>query len=488
MLTKIYNFLKENLNLILYITFAFLFVFGFTIGPKTDYDIWFHLRAGEYFFETGMAPTIPINAWYAQAQNIYWVSHEWLFGVFAYWLMGVSPYLVNLLSPILLATLSALVAYYNRALLAKNPALAYLGIMVLTMVIKIGNTPRPHLFAYFFTFILFAILKKDNEKEGNTVYWLIPLTVLWVNMHGGSYALLFVFLLINIIIGCFEFDLGKIEFKKSSKMHQIKRIAVFIISLALVSVNAHGLNMYYYPFSNFADSLMQGNISEWNAPDLKQAWQVYIYVMAALYFTALMSTNKKIKALDLITGFAYMYLAFRSIRFAPQMAIVVMMIIGNYVDSLDCISVFTKRLTLFFGLSMVAIAGFAVTPRLIEYPSITLFNTDKFPSEELLTSIKDLDAQKMYNPYDVGGYLTYKGFDVFVDGRADIYTTINLRNALKLQRGYSNYLELIEEYDFDYMLVPKDAILDIYLDLNPTRFAVVLEDEKWQVYAVLPNN
>lgn len=68
---RLIKFIKENVSYICYIGFAFLFTAGLTLGTKTDYDIWFHLRAGEYFFQTGSAPTIPIDAWYAQAQNIY---------------------------------------------------------------------------------------------------------------------------------------------------------------------------------------------------------------------------------------------------------------------------------------------------------------------------------------------------------------------------------------------------------------------------------
>lgn len=481
---RAFKALKTHLSLMFFIGFAFMFVFGLTLGPKLDYDVWFHLRAGEYFWQNGFAPTVAIDSWYAQAQNVYWVSHEWLFGAFVYWLMDVSPYLVNLLSTVMLSTLAALIAYYNRHLFRENPAIAFVGIMVLAMVLKIGNTPRPHLFAYFFTFLLFAILKKDMEKEGNTIYWLVPLTLAWVNMHGGSYALLFVFLLISIIIGCFDFQLGKIEFKKSSKTHQLKRIAVFIVSLALVSVNAHGLNMYLYPFSNMADNLMQGNITEWNAPNLKEGWQVYIYVTTALFFTSMIATNKKVKAIDLITGMAYMVLAYRSIRFAPQMAIIVLMIVGEYTDSLSFMNMFGKRLTLLFSTAMLAVSVISVIPSLSTYPSSTLFNLSKFPSDELIDGIKEIGVQKLYNPYDCGGYLTYKGLEVFIDGRADIYTSINLREALNLQRGNSKYLEYIKQYDFDYMLVNASSILDNYLTLSPDKFTMVLEDQNYKLFSV----
>lgn len=481
---RLIKFIKENVSYICYIGFAFLFTAGLTLGTKTDYDIWFHLRAGEYFFQTGSAPTIPIDAWYAQAQNIYWVSHEWLFGVFAYKLMELNPVYVNLLPTILLSLLTVAVAIYNRKLFKENPAIAFTGIMLLAMVTKIGNTPRPHLFAYFFTFFLFVILKKDIEEEGNTVYWLLPLTVLWVNMHGGSYLLLFVFSLINIIIGSFNLQLGKIEFKKSSNNQQLKRIAIFIVCLALVSVNAHGLNMYFYPLTNFADNLMQSSISEWNAPDLKVGWQIYIYITTAIFFTSLIATNKKIKAFDLITGMAYVYLGFRSIRFAPQMTIVIMMIVGNYIDSLSFINVFSKKLTLFFSASMLLISTISIVPGITEFNQKPLFGLDKFPSDNMIETIKELKPERFYNPYNCGGYLTYKGLDVFIDGRADIYTTINLKDALDIQRGNYKYLDLINKYNFDYMLVQTATAIDTFLKLDSNRFELIMDENGYRLYRI----
>lgn len=482
------NFL-DYLPLIMFIAFSFLFTFMLTLGPKLDYDVWFHIRAGEYFFNTGTPPTIPIDSWYALSQEVYWVSHEWLFGVFIYWLMEFSPQLVNLLSTIILSTIVAMVAYYNRKLFIENPSISYIGIIILSFVIKTGNAPRPHLIAYFLTFFLFVILRKDAEEEGNSIFWLLPMTLAWVNLHGGSYILLFLFLFLNIISGFFDFQLGKIVFKKSSRAHQFKRIGVFIVSLVLVGFNAHGIHMYLYPFTNFADNLMQGNITEWAAPDLKVSWQVYLYIAMALYVSALISTKKEIKAIDFLTGFAYIYLTLRSIRFAPQMAIVVMMIVANYTDSIDFAFLrFSKRLILFFSTAMLMISVFSLVPTIATYKEQELFIYSHFPTNELIESIREISPERLYNPYNSGGYLMYKDISVFIDGRADIYTSINLRDGFILNRGGASYLTLIDKYDFDYMLVNKNSTLDALLKANEELFVVVKDDVKFNLYQVIKQN
>lgn len=399
--------------------------------------------------------------------------------------MNISPYLVNMMSPIMLSLVVGLVAFYCKELFYRNPALAYVGIILLAFVVRLGNTPRPHLVAYIFTFLLFAILRKDSEEEGNVVYWILPLTVAWVNLHGGSYLLIFVFLFINILSGLFTFNLGKISFKKSSKNQQLKRVAVLIVGLALVIINAHGYRMYLYPITNFADTLMQGSISEWFAPDLKQPWQIYIYIMMAIFVSALMSTKKEIKAVDFLTGFAYTYLTLRSIRFAPQMAIVTIMIVGSYTDSLDAyIKDFNKKLIMFMCIAMFLISGVSAAFSLTNVRAENLFNLSQFPTDQLIEKIKEIEPERLYNPYNSGGYLTYRGISVFVDGRADIYTSINLSDSLRLNRGSYDSIQLIKKYDFDYMLVFRQSTLDALLGYNEDMFTLIESDERFHLYKV----
>lgn len=218
---------------------------------------------------------------------------------------------------------------------------------------------------------------------------------------------------------------------------------------------------------------------------MKVGWQIYIYVTTALFFTALIATNKKIKAFDLITGMAYIYLGFRSIRFAPQMTVVIMMIVGNYIDSLSFMNVFSKKLTIFFSVSMITISIISIIPGITEFNQKPLFGLDKFPSDNMIETIKEINPERFYNPYNCGGYLTYKGLDVFIDGRADIYTTINLKDALDIQRGNYKYQELIEKYNFDYMLVQTASVIDTYLKLDMSKYELILDENGYRLYRII---
>lgn len=56
--------------------------YAIMIRPILDYDYWFHMVSGNYFLETGKVPKTAIGSWWGIEQNLSWISHEWLFGVF----------------------------------------------------------------------------------------------------------------------------------------------------------------------------------------------------------------------------------------------------------------------------------------------------------------------------------------------------------------------------------------------------------------------
>ena len=55
--------------------------------------------------------------------------------------------------------------------------------------------------------------------------------------------------------------------------------------------------------------------------------------------------------------------------------------------------------------------------------------------------------------YDYGGDLIYNDIDVFVDGRADLYSKYNYNDYLNITNLDKDYVSLIKKYDFDYMLI-----------------------------------
>lgn len=479
------NKLKENKNLILLMLFGFFAAFMFATGQVTDYDFWFHYAAGEHFVVNGEIPNVPIFSWYGLQENLPWVSHEWLFGVIIYYvynLVGLSG--LYLVAPIMLGLTVAFTIYLFRDVLTKNYALSILGILVVALIAKMGAAPRPQLLAYILTTVLFYILKKDSEEDSKIIWFLPILTIIWTNVHGGSYILLHAFLLMSILIHLFDFKLGKIVFVRHERNRLNRRLIVFLLCLLVIPLNAHGIDMVLYPFSNFGDKVMQSAISEWSSPDLKVSSHIKIYLMMALGICSLITTKKEIKAIDMLTMFVYIFLTARSFRFALQMALVILPIALSYTDSIDGWLKLTKDKLVTFTLAFLTCilmfgAGTTVMNR-IDEP----FNLKVFPSDEILEAVKETNPKKLLNGYNEGGYLVFKDVYVFIDGRADIYSRYNLSDYLTITNLRKNALELIEKYEFDYVLLTKTTPLSNYM-FNSYDFELVAEDDTYAYYRII---
>src|SRR5581483_5524315 len=74
----------------LFTAILFIALFTMTVREISDPDFWWHLRAGEYFVETGTIPHTDVFSF--TATNHEWVTHEWLSEVFIYALYRVGGF------------------------------------------------------------------------------------------------------------------------------------------------------------------------------------------------------------------------------------------------------------------------------------------------------------------------------------------------------------------------------------------------------------
>ena len=66
--------------------------------------------------------------------------------------------------------------------------------------------------------------------------------------------------------------------------------------------------------------------------------------------------------------------------------------------------------------------------------------------------------------YDYGGELISNNIEVFIDGRADLYSSYNYKDYLNISKLENDYVKLINKYDFDYFLVDDAYPIYTYLE------------------------
>lgn len=463
-------------------------------------DFWWHLKTGEWIVNNREIPHNGIFSWIGQ--ELTWYAQEWMSQVVYYAIYFIGGQYGIYLFCLFAAVLMLLLIYRECRENILNNILYTVLIFIFTVaVIKLYFYGRPQLFSFFFLFIELKILYDYiNDKNQKGIYFIPLIAILWVNMHGGSSNLTYVLCLFFLLTGLINFTFGRIEFHRLPKKKLIHLGAVTVFSVMALFINPFGIEMVKYPYTNMADKLMITCIAEWGAPDAKSiAILILYFVPFALGLLSLLTTKKNIRGIDLLIFAFFSYMFFRSTRFIVLLVITYPFYVFHYIPQFGTLKeIKSKGDKVMTGILFAATFGliiFGMVNSTITYKNGKLIDHEL--DTEFVELIKEEAPKRPCTDYDYGGDLIYYGVDVFVDGRADIYTGTPLEdyhNLTKMTVFSSNSDEynpqtfvedIINKYNFDAFLVNKDIALCQYLNLYPEKYKILKESDKTVYYKVI---
>ena len=452
---KIKKFIKDNKTIIMIGFLVLSLVLTLVVSLHIDTDFFWHIKAGEYMSKHGVL-TKDVFSWYMYGKS--WMSHEWLFEIIIYnmsKLLGNSFYFI--FTFLCIGCLALILFHYNKKNYLKNIPFTLLWI-VCSLILVFFVQIRPHLVSYIFLaltiWFLYDLYKNEESKK---IYFLPLLSIVWANVHGGSSNLGYILCFIFLVGGLFNFKFSKIEAKRLKKRQLVKYLIVMILSMGAVSLNVHGFKMFLYPYQNMADSLMISNISEWRPTVLSDSSHYPYFVLAIIVLFVFIFSKKKIQLIDFILFAISLFLGLKSIRFWPFMYIIMSFVVFDYVEA--------RKIDKGANGGIFVIALMLALFSLSHYKEITISN-DLLLDDEVITILKREKPMRLYNMYDYGGILIYNDIEVFIDGRADLYSKYNYKDYLDISCLRGDYPKLIEKYDFDYFLVSDEYQINTYLKYN----------------------
>lgn len=463
--------MKKKLNYKLGLAFsAILFLAIFNFGFGNDY--YWHIKAGEYIVTNLKIPYYDIFSWYGISNHLYWMSHEWLSEVILYLynivFKNFGPLMFNLT---IYGGLIFILFSFNQEKMKKNYLFTLLWSLIGFLIFSRVMLPRPHMISYILlAFTVYVLYDNFYHKNSRKIYFLPLITLLWSNFHGGSSNLPYILSFIFLICGLFQFKFGKLEANKISREQIKKYLICGILSILVIAINPHGIKMISYPYINMQDDLMISSISEWASPSLNHVSDYGDFLLLGIVILIMIITNKKIKVIDFVILGAFLVLGFKSLKFIPLLYIASTFIIFNFIGEYKFS--YEKYLTM-------AILIIAIVSGILFVPKLMNSYTKKPLSDEIIKYIKEQNPNRLFNFYDYGGYLIYNDIKVFIDGRADMYSKYNFRDAMELQdRGYDY---LLDGYNFDMFVLPNNIALTIHL-ANNNKYQVTKQIDNVVIY------
>ena len=448
--------MKKNRLLIVMIIFSISISLLCLCFYQVDPDYLWHIKAGEYMFNNGLLKH-DVFSWVMNGK--YWMSHEWLFEYIIFSMKKIfGIYHTAIYCFVCITSLLLFIFMSNREDYMKN-ILFTLVWMFFFLIICINVQVRPHLLSHILLAITtYLLFDNYRNKDSKKIYLLPVVSILWSNIHGGSSNLIYILAIIFLICGLFEFKFKKLEANKISNV-QIKRyLIVIILCMIGVCINIHGFKMFVYPYQNMMNSTMISNIAEWMPTSLNEPMHYIYFVLLLFIIGTMLFSKKKFEFIDIVLLAFCMYLGLKSIRFWFYTYIIMSFVIFKYIEK--------RKLDDYTDLGIMIISVMFIGLFIYKYPMVFNGNYSFLLKEKDIKAIKECKAQRLFNMYDYGGDLIYNDIPVFIDGRADLYSEGNYKDYLDISYLNSNSVELIDKYNFDYLLVDGTYPLSVYLKNN----------------------
>lgn len=166
-----------------------------------DFDIWWHLKVGDWIIDNLAVPHSGILS--RTAAELPWVAYSWGYEVllsrFYAWfgLIGIA------LFGTLLTIGVAFFVYWMIQRLSNRPWLAVLLAAVVCAAFLFNGMPRPVFFSMMLTCVILAlVIEAQRTGRITPLYWLIPVFALWANLHiQFIYGLFVVGLFVGVQVG-----------------------------------------------------------------------------------------------------------------------------------------------------------------------------------------------------------------------------------------------------------------------------------------------
>jgi len=451
----------------------FIALFAMSARQITDPDFWWHLKTGQYIVQTQSIPHHDVFSFTVTDHK--WITHEWLTQVLMFGL-----YRLGGLSALLLATCAIITFTFVLVYLQCDgrPHLAVFVVLLGALASAVTWGTRPQMLNMLLAALFLLVLQRYRAGQQRILWCLPALTALWANLHSGF--LLGLAIIALVIVG--ELVANWLDHRTSQTLSlpAVGRLAgILALSVAASLLNPNGVRMLVYPFETLGSGAMQQYIQEWASPDFHRPeyWPLAALLLGGAAVMVFSLRKRDLTDVLLFCGFGFAGLL--SARNIPLFAVVAVPIVTHYGAQMqvgrwrwDLTMLPASRAPTQAGLIlnwalvllMALSAGLRVADVLLKNRTV---EATHYPLAALdYIETHGLAAKRMYNSYNWGGYLLWRGYRVFIDGRADVYLDDFMNEYVLAYQLRGDWRQPLDKYAVDYVLIEREASLATLLEAS----------------------
>ncbi len=467
----------------------------------SDGDTGWHIRTGEWILNHHQIPHTDLFSF--SRPGAPWFAWEWLWDtLFALLFRSGGLAAVVLVSTVVIG-LSCAATFRLIPRRCDNGLVAIAVTLLATGGCAIHWLARPHLFTILFFVLSLHIAQRAHEGRTKLLGWLVPLTLVWTNMHGGFFV---IFLVLACYIGGHLVN-AMIEVDPARRRDYLSKtlpwLKTFGACFAVTFINPYGWQLHRHIITYIADPWLLRHIAEFQGLDFHSPAVVYFepLIIAALAVSFWAIRQRRFAEAFLALG--WMHLALIAVRNLPLFSIACAPLIAEGVTALmrsASVAPLQERISKAANwfrnatasvdatdrigrVHLVSAAAVGVLALLLFAPKpaadrfVSEFDPKSFPAGAI-SVLRSPETHRIWAQDQWGDYLIYRMYPstkVFIDGRSDFYgdkfDDENLR-VLDVQVGWDKTLD---RYGIDTVVVSPRLALSSTLKVSRD-WRVVFDD------------
>ena len=413
-----------------------------------DPDVFSHIAVGRWILAHREVPGGDVFS--HSMPGARWIAHEWLVEV-------ATALLYDRLGWVALAVAGATCFAAALAILA-FALLRYLPVWAMAAAVLAAwglcfphLLARPHVVVFPLLVVWTAALVAARADNRAPSPWLALVMVLWANIHGSH---VFGLGLAGMFAAEAVFDAAD----RRAAWRAVRGWAVFgTLALAAALATPHGLSGLLFPFEVQRMNYALSWINEWQQPNMQRGHVLELWLMLVLL--GALSLGLRLPVTRIVMVLVILHMALVHQRHAELLGLCAPLIVAPALaaelrrlgdEPLARSLRGWLRAASSAGLARGALAAamaIAIGVGVWRLPGIVIPNT--YVPAAAVEAVKRAGITgRVFNGYDVGGYLMFLGIAPFIDGRLDMYGEPLLRrfNAL------ADMPKLLADFDIGWTL------------------------------------
>ena len=521
-------------------------IFCFSIAPVTlQNDTFYTIKIGEHILQNGIDMKDPFS-WH---ENLEYTYPHWLYDVGIYLIYNIGGQLGIYISTIVLSIILGITMYLVNTKLTKNKLTSFVLTIGAMYLLRDFIAAR----AQLVTFILFILTVYFIEmfletKRKRYAVGLIIIPIIIANVHLAVFPFYFVLYLPYVVeymiyilsnshiiihtakitrlqkkilkledeqeISKTKQKIDELQLKNEkaiSKKEKINKnpykikisdnqnvkalIIIMIICLFTGLLTPLGTTPYTYLIKTMQGTTTH-NINEHLPLTLVNNME---FMCALVLFIAILTfTDTKIRLSDLFMLGGLVFLTFYTRRQFSMFTLICVIILNRLINSLfdkydpeGCKKAINKLTTI---TGMVVVICIVLAISIVQYkPKMknSFIDENSYPVDAATYILENLDINniKLYNEYNFGSYLLFRGIPVFIDSRADLYAP-EFNPGVEIFNDYMDLSglniddveERLDKYEITHMLMFKTSKLKRYVEQNKEEYILLYEDSNFCLF------